>query len=75
MVNPNGSYQLKNGKQKQLRNGECFDMEGLKYRSQDKLMQRIEKRNAMNQRQNKNQNKLNRPNNQMKGKKGKGGNN
>ena len=33
VMQANGSYQLKNGKQRQLRNGQCMDMNGRKYRS------------------------------------------
>ncbi len=33
IMQPNGSYQLKNGKQRQLKNGHCMDMNGKKYRS------------------------------------------
>ena len=33
IMQTNGSYQLKNGKQRQLRNGHCMDMNGKKYRS------------------------------------------
>jgi hypothetical protein len=33
VMQANGSYQLKNGKQHQLRNGQCMGMNGKKYRS------------------------------------------
>lgn len=33
VMHTDGSYQLKNGKHKQLRNGHCMDMNGRKYRS------------------------------------------
>ena len=33
VMHPDGSYQLKNGKNRQLRNGHCMDMNGRKYRS------------------------------------------
>ena len=33
VMHADGSYQLKNGKQRQLRNGHCMDMNGKKYRS------------------------------------------
>ncbi|RTL60056.1 MAG: hypothetical protein EKK37_04225 [Sphingobacteriales bacterium] len=33
VMQANGLYQLKNGKQHQLRNGQCMDMNGKKYRS------------------------------------------
>lgn len=33
VMHPDGSYQLKNGKNRQLRNGHCMDMNGKKYRS------------------------------------------
>ena len=33
VVHADGSYQLKNGKMRQLSNGHCMDMDGNKYRS------------------------------------------
>ncbi|OQP60158.1 hypothetical protein A3860_34320 [Niastella vici] len=33
VIHPDGSYQLKNGKQRKLLNGQCMDMNGKKYRS------------------------------------------
>ena len=33
VMQTDGSYKLKNGKQRQLRNGHCMDMNGNKYRS------------------------------------------
>jgi opacity protein-like surface antigen len=33
VMHSDGSYQLKNGKNRQLRNGHCMDMNGKKYRS------------------------------------------
>lgn len=33
VMNSDGSYQLQNGKKRQLRNGQCMDMNGKKYRS------------------------------------------
>ena len=42
VVNPDGSYQMRNGQARQLRNGECLDMDGVKYRNQDRLRERFE---------------------------------
>ena len=33
VMQPGGSYQLKNGQQRQLHNGHCMDMNGKKYQS------------------------------------------
>ena len=33
VMHPDGSYQVKNGKKRQLHNGHCMDMKGKKYRS------------------------------------------
>lgn len=33
VMHPDGSYQLQNGKKRQLRNGQCMDMNGRKFRS------------------------------------------
>lgn len=33
VMQPDGTYQLQNGKKRQLRNGQCMDMNGRKYRS------------------------------------------
>lgn len=34
MISPDGRYTLNNGKQRSLRNGQCMDMNGNRYRSQ-----------------------------------------
>ncbi|MEK6477860.1 DUF6799 domain-containing protein [Catalinimonas sp. 4WD22] len=44
VVNPDGTYQLRNGKQKQLRDGQCLAMDGQKYRSQEKIRRTLENR-------------------------------
>lgn len=44
LVNPDGTYQLRNGKQKRLRAGECLSMEGRKYRSQDRIRHALERK-------------------------------
>lgn len=33
-IHPDGSYQTMNGKKYQLKNGECMDINGIKYRSE-----------------------------------------
>jgi hypothetical protein len=40
VVNPNGSYQLRNNERLQLRNGECLDMAGNRYLNQNRFNQR-----------------------------------
>lgn len=40
VVNPDGTYQNRNGKQLRLRDGECLDMEGKKYMSQQRFRER-----------------------------------
>jgi hypothetical protein len=40
VVNPNGSYQLRNNERLQLRNGECLDMSGNRYLNQNRFNQR-----------------------------------
>lgn len=41
LVNPDGSYQLKNQKKYQMRNGECMDMKGNRYLNQNKFNKRM----------------------------------
>ena len=41
VIYPNGSYQLKNGKQRHLRNRQCMDMNGKKYKSQRMFQKKI----------------------------------
>ncbi|MEO9964146.1 MAG: DUF6799 domain-containing protein [Reichenbachiella sp.] len=48
IVNPDGTYRLKNGKTKKLRNGECINNDGVRFRSQQKMMNKSQPR--MNQR-------------------------
>ncbi|MEO9804917.1 MAG: DUF6799 domain-containing protein [Reichenbachiella sp.] len=38
IINPDGTYQLRNGKRKMLRNGECISNNGVRFRSQQKMM-------------------------------------
>lgn len=48
VMNADGSYRLKNGKQRQLRNGQCMDMDGKKYKSHhmfQKSMMRMHRQN------------------------------
>ncbi|SDM29303.1 hypothetical protein SAMN05421813_10931 [Daejeonella rubra] len=40
VVNPDGSYQLQNQERFQLRQGECLDMDGIRYRTQNKFNKR-----------------------------------
>ncbi|MGV3528357.1 MAG: DUF6799 domain-containing protein [Flavisolibacter sp.] len=47
VANPDGSYQLQNQDRMQLRNGECLDMDGNRYQSQ----QRYNQRHMMTQRE------------------------
>lgn len=42
IVNPDGSYQLKNGKKEQMRNGELLDQEGRKYESRERFREKME---------------------------------
>jgi hypothetical protein len=42
VIKPDGSYQLKNGKQLSLRNGQCMDMNGRKYRSEAMLQRKTQ---------------------------------
>ena len=41
-VKPDGSYQLRNGKQLHLRNGQCMDMDGKKYRSHQMFQRKMQ---------------------------------
>ncbi|MBL7849313.1 MAG: hypothetical protein JNN04_00330 [Cyclobacteriaceae bacterium] len=50
MVNPDGSYQDKNQKRQVLKNGQCLDMEGNRYKSQEEFRKQMQYRNqAMSQ--------------------------
>lgn len=40
VVNPDGSYQLKNGKKKMLKEGECISNNGVRFRPQQKMTNR-----------------------------------
>ncbi|MEP1782611.1 DUF6799 domain-containing protein [Reichenbachiella sp.] len=53
IVNPDGSYQLKNGKTKMLKEGECISNNGVRFRSQQKMMNKSQSgmgRGKMNKR-------------------------
>ena len=43
VVNPDGTYEFKNKNRKQLRDGECLDMEGKQYRNREQFEHRMEK--------------------------------
>jgi hypothetical protein len=45
VVNPNGSVQLKDRKQLQLKDGECLDMDGKRYETQDRFRDKMVQRN------------------------------
>ncbi|MDP1764275.1 MAG: hypothetical protein Q8L07_10345 [Sediminibacterium sp.] len=47
MIKPDGSYQLKNGKQLRLRDGQCMDMNGSKYRSQGMFQRKMQGKYGM----------------------------
>ena len=46
-IKPDGSYQLKNGKQLHLRNGECMDMNGRKYSSERMFQNKMQGKHGM----------------------------
>lgn len=46
VMHPDGSYQLKNGKNRQLRNGHCMDMNGRKYRSHQMFQRNMMRMNG-----------------------------
>lgn len=47
MVHTDGSYILKNGRQKDLQNGQCMDMKGNVYRSQHMLYRKMMRQHNM----------------------------
>ena len=47
MIKPDGSYHLKNGKQLRLRNGQCMDMNGRKYMSQEMMQRKMQGKYGM----------------------------
>lgn len=49
-VNPDGTVQMRGGKQLRLRDGECLDMDGNRYTSQDRMQRRFERQDKMQQR-------------------------
>lgn len=49
-VNPDGTCQLQNGKRLRLKDGQCLDMNGNKYRSQDRLREKAMKQERQHQR-------------------------
>ncbi len=44
IIKPDGSYQLQNGPQLQLRNGEIMDMDGIKYKSERKFLKKTHRK-------------------------------
>lgn len=48
VMNTDGSYQPKTGKQHQLRNGQCMDMNGNKYRSHQMFQKRMMRMHGSN---------------------------
>ncbi|MBY0347370.1 MAG: hypothetical protein GTN67_00920 [Hydrotalea flava] len=48
IIKPDGSYHLKNGKQLHLRDGQCMDMNGRKYRSQGMMQRQMQGNHGMN---------------------------
>ena len=49
-MKPDGSYQLKNGKQLRFRDGQCMDMNGRKYNSQGMMQRQMQGKNGMGMR-------------------------
>ena len=47
MIKPDGSYQLKNGKQFQLRDGQCMDMNGRKFSSERMFQRKMQGKHGM----------------------------
>jgi len=66
VVNPDGTYQLKERKMKQLREGECLNMDGKRYSDQERF------ENKMNQMKNKEMRMRGQNKNKEKGTKGGG---
>ena len=61
VITPKGLYTTKNGKQLKLRNGECLDNDGIKYRNEYQYRYKIQQENkGLNQAQiqNRNQNRI-----------------
>lgn len=50
-VNPDGTYQLRNGKSLRLRDGQCVNFDGKRFRSETQCLRRME--SGRNQNQNK----------------------
>jgi hypothetical protein len=42
IINPDGSYQLKNQTRMQLRDGECLSPDGKKYQNQERFREKME---------------------------------
>lgn len=62
-VNPDGTVRMRNGKQLRLRDGECLDMDGNRYASQERMQRRFERQDKIQQRQEaRNTNRGDRPN-------------
>ena len=61
IVSPNGNYTTKDGKQLKLKNGECLDNDGVKYRNEYQYRYKIQQENkglAQAQIQERNQNRI-----------------
>lgn len=50
LVNTGGTYQLQNGRKLRLRDGSYLDMDGNRYRSQEFMRNKMQKRDRMDQR-------------------------
>lgn len=50
-VNPDGTVQTRTQRQFRLRDGECLDMDGNRYTSQERMQRRFERQDKMQQRQ------------------------
>ncbi|HEY8657594.1 MAG TPA: DUF6799 domain-containing protein [Hanamia sp.] len=46
-IHPDGTYQLKNGKQLHMHNGQCMDMNGRKYNSQVMMQRQMQGKHGM----------------------------
>lgn len=75
IVNTDGSYNYKNKKMKQLREGECLDMEGIRYRNQEHFENRMNHRYNKEMRMNERNKNMEQGGIKVKGKGKKGKNN
>ena len=61
IINPNGTYETKDGDRLRLKNGECLDGDGIKYRNEYQYRYKVNQENkglAQNQVEERNQNRL-----------------